>query len=236
MLRAGVPGSVCSVALLLNLVLYTLSILVIAPIAIALCPGVLATFCLPARWFIVVGAVLQLALAGLFLLLLVRPGLVERIALWCLDLLSRGRLRLRAEQWRAALAKKMPEYRACTQVLRRDWRLLAAAFCCNLLQRLSLLLMPVCLLLGSAGSPQQALRAAAIQACIILAPTPRLCQAPWVWQISSSWTGYGHLTQDPVSMELASRGISFYGCFLLCGLILLAGVLASGIYRKRENP
>ena len=128
MLRAGVPGSVCSVALLLNLVLYTLSILVIAPIAIALCPGVLATFCLPARWFIVVGAVLQLALAGLFLLLLVRPGLVERIALWCLDLLSRGRLRLRAEQWRAALAKKMPEYRACTQVLRRDWRLLAAAF------------------------------------------------------------------------------------------------------------
>ena len=48
--------------------------------------------------------------------------------------------------------------------------------------------------------------------------------------------GYGHLTQDPVSMELASRGISFYGCFLLCGLILLAGVLASGIYRKRENP
>ena len=102
MLRAGVPGSVCSVALLLNLVLYTLSILVIAPIAIALCPGVLATFCLPARWFIVVGAVLQLALAGLFLLLLVRPGLVERIALWCLNLLSRGLLRLRAEQWRAA--------------------------------------------------------------------------------------------------------------------------------------
>lgn len=49
-----------------------------------------------------VGAVLQLALAGLFLLLLVRPGLVERIALWCLNLLSRGRLRLRAEQWRAA--------------------------------------------------------------------------------------------------------------------------------------
>ena len=236
MLRAGVPGSVCSVALLLNLVLYTLSILVIAPIAIALCPGVLATFCLPARWFIVVGAVLQLALAGLFLLLLVRPGLVERIALWCLNLLSRGRLRLRAEQWRAALAKKMPEYRACTQVLRRDWRLLAAAVCCNVLQRLSLLLVPVCLLLGSAGSPQQALRAAAIQACIILgsnaAPLPgAMGVADFLFL-----DGYGHLTQDPVSMELASRGISFYGCFLLCGLILLAGVLASGIYRKRENP
>lgn len=199
-------------------------------------PRVLATFCLPARWFIVVGAVLQLALAGLFLLLLVRPGLVERIALWCLNLLSRGRLRLRAEQWRAALAKKMPEYRACTQVLRRDWRLLAAAFCCNLLQRLSLLLVPVCLLLGSAGSPQQALRAAAIQACIILgsnaAPLPgAMGVADFLFL-----DGYGHLTQDPVSMELASRGISFYGCFLLCGLILLAGVLASGIYRKRENP
>ena len=193
------------VSLLLNLVLYTLSILVIAPIAIALCPGVLATFCLPARWFIVVGAVLQLALAGLFLLLLVRPGLVERIALWCLDLLSRGRLRLRAEQWRAALAKKMPEYRACTQVLRRDWRLLAAAFCCNLLQRLSLLLVPVCLLLGSAGSPEQALRAAAIQACIILgsnaAPLPgAMGVADFLFL-----DGYGHLTQDPVSMELASR-------------------------------
>ena len=48
--------------------------------------------------------------------------------------------------------------------------------------------------------------------------------------------GYCALVQDPVSMELASRGISFYGCFVLCGLILLAGVLASGIYRKREVP
>ena len=96
--------------------------------------------------------------------------------------------------------------------------------------------MPVCLLLGSAGSPQQALRAAAIQACIILgsnaAPLPgAMGVADFLFL-----DGYGHLTQDPVSMELASRGISFYGCFLLCGLILLAGVLASGIYRKRENP
>lgn len=71
-------GSVCSVALLLNLVLYTLSILVIAPVTIALYPGVFLGFSLPARCFIAIGAIMQLALAGLFLLLLVRPGLVER--------------------------------------------------------------------------------------------------------------------------------------------------------------
>lgn len=235
MLRTGVPGSVCSVALLLNLVLYTLSILVIAPIAIALCPGIFWGFSLPARWLIAVGAVLQLALAGLFLLLLIRPGLVERLAGWCLDLLARGRMRPRAERWRAALAAKMPDYRCCTRALRRDWRLLAAAFSCNLLQRLSLLLVPVCLFLGSAGAPEQALPAAAIQACIVLgsnaAPLPgAMGVADFLFL-----DGYGPLAQDPVSMELASRGISFYGCFLLCGLILLAVALASGIYRKRAK-
>ncbi len=79
---AGYRAPVCSVALLLNLVLYTLSILVIAPVTIALYPGVFLGFSLPARCFIAIGAIMQLALAGLFLLLLVRPGLVERVAGW----------------------------------------------------------------------------------------------------------------------------------------------------------
>ena len=94
--------------------LYTLSILVIAPVTIALYPGVFLGFSLPARCFIAIGAIMQLALAGLFLLLLVRPGLVERVAGWGLNLLSRGRLRTRAERWRACLAAKMPDYRSCT--------------------------------------------------------------------------------------------------------------------------
>ncbi len=236
MLRSGVPGSVCSVALLLNLVLYTLSILVIAPVTIALCPGVFLGFSLPARCFITIGAVIQLALAGLFLLLLVQPSLVEQVAGWGLNLLSRGRLRTRAAQWRACLEAKMPDYRACTQALRRDWRLLATAFSCNLVQRLSLLLVPVCFFFGSGGKLGQALAVAAVQSCIVLgsnaAPLPgAMGVADYLFL-----DGYGALVQDPVSMELASRGISFYGCFVLCGLILLAGVLASGIYRKREIP
>ena len=114
--------------------------------------------------------------------------------------------------------------------------MLIAAFSCNLIQRLSLLLVPVCFFFGSGGRLEQALAVAAVQSCIVLgsnaAPLPgAMGVADYLFL-----DGYCALVQDPVSMELASRGISFYGCFVLCGLILLAGVLASGIYRKREVP
>lgn len=156
---------------------------------------------------------------------------------WGLNLLSRGRLRARAERWRACLGGKdagLPE------LYPDPAPGLAIVDCCFLLQPhpsgCPSFLVPVCFFFGSGGRLEQALAVAAVQSCIVLgsnaAPLPgAMGVADYLFL-----DGYCALVQDPVSMELASRGISFYGCFVLCGLILLAGVLASGIYRKREVP
>ena len=35
-------------------------------------------------------------------------------------------------------------------------------------------------------------------------------------------SGFGQIVRDPVSVELLSRGISFYSTILACGVLLLA--------------
>lgn len=235
MVRAGIPGPVCTVALLLNLILYTLSLLILGPVLLLLAPEAAAWFGPLSRALVGAGFVIQLVLAALFLLLMTRERLIRRLAAWLLSLLRKLRLVRQAEKWQAGLEEKLADYRACARAVGRDARLLLGAFVCNLLQRLALILVPVCIFLGTGGGLRQAPAVAAVQSCIVLgsnaAPLPgAIGVADYLFL-----DGYAHLVGDTVSMELLSRGISFYGCFLVSGLIVLGGVLGAGIHRRREK-
>lgn len=234
MLRDKVPGHMCTVSLLLNLIQYTLSILVIGPVAFLLSPKLAAGFHPVSLWLVGIGFVIQLLLSALFILLMLRPGMVLWVADRGLRLLQALRLLRNGDKRRASLAAKMPVYYECAQAVKHDWKLLLGSFLFNFLQRFSMLLVPVCVYLGTGGRPQWIPRILAVQSCVVLgsnaAPLPgAMGLADYLFL-----DGYSHLVHDTVSMELLSRGISFYGCFLLCGLIVLAGRILAGIQRKRE--
>ena len=88
MMRDGIPGPVSTVALLVNLIMYTLSIVVIGAFCFAVRPGVYAMFSPLARGMILAGCAVQLGLATLFLLLLREHRLLHRICDGALGLLA----------------------------------------------------------------------------------------------------------------------------------------------------
>ena len=86
MMRSGIPAAPTAVALLINLVLYTLSILLMAAAGLALHPGLLKLFGPASRILIWVGAGTQVALlAGLTLLIFHEP-IFLRLADWALKI------------------------------------------------------------------------------------------------------------------------------------------------------
>lgn len=235
MLKNKVPGHICTVALLLNLILYTLSILVIGPVFILLYPSLLNRFSTVSLCFIGAGILIQLALSVLFMLLILKPRLVGRAAAWGIRLLSKLHLVSDGKLWLDALEAKMPDYAACSAAVAKDRWLVTGAFACNLLQRLSLLLVPFFVYLGTNGVPAKAPMAIAIQSCVVLGSNAMPLPGAMGVADYLFLDGYSNLVSDTVCMELLSRGISFYGCFLLCGLVVLVGRIVSGVQKRRNK-
>ncbi len=234
MMRSGIPGATCSVVLLLNLVMYTLVILIISPVAIAICPNVFNMFGPLSKILVGAGFAIQLVLSLFFVFLILRDKLIWRIADGALSLLEKVRIIRKKGKYRKILADKMPEYRACVELGSKDPKLILGAFGFNLLQRVSLLLVPVCIYLGTGGTLQGAPAAFGVQSCVVLgsnvAPLPGAMGVVDYLFLD----GYSKLTPNTVSMALLSRGISFYGCFALCGLIILVSRIIIGVRNKEK--
>lgn len=234
MMRSGIPGATCSVVLLLNLVMYTLAILAVGPLVLAICPGVFELFGPLSKVLVAIGFVMQLVLSLFFIILILRDQLIWRIADGALSLLEKLRILRKKGEYRQKLANKMPEYRACVELGRKDPKLIFGAFAFNLLQRVSLLLVPVFVYMGTGGTIQGAPAAFGVQSCVVLGSN--VVPLPGAMGVVEYLflDGYSNITPNTVSMALLSRGISFYGCFLLCGLIMLVSRIIIGVRNKEK--
>lgn len=234
MMRSGIPGATCSVVLLLNLVMYTLVILIVGPLAIGMYPGVLTLFGPLSKVLVGIGFVMQLVLSLFFVMLILRDKLIWRIADGALSLLEKLHILRKKGEYRQKLADKMPEYRACVELGSKDPKLILGTFGFNLLQRVSLLLVPVCIYMGTGGTIQGAPAVFGVQSCVVLGSN--VVPLPGAMGVVEYLflDGYSQIVPNTVSMALLSRGISFYGCFLLCGLIILVSRIIIGVRNKER--
>ena len=108
---------------------------------------------------------------------------------------------------------------------------LIRAFLCNLLQRLSLLLVPVMTFLATGGAPRSIARAFTAQGLVVLGSN----SVPLPGGVGVSdylfMDLFGNFVPDPAELNLLSRGISFYACILLCALAMLVSLAL----RKRRG-
>ncbi len=221
MMRSGIPAAPTAVALLINLVLYTLSILLMAAAGLALHPGLLKLFGPASRILIWVGAGTQVALlAGLTLLIFHEP-IFLRLADWALKIGHKLHLIRDIESRKQKYAELRDDYQQCSGALRRQWKLILLSFVFNLAQRLAIVLSPVCVYLAEGGNRARIGEAFAAQTMVILGsnavPLPgSVGVADYLFL-----DGYRSLAQSPVLLELLSRAISFYSCVVLCGALLL---------------
>ena len=235
MMRDGIPGPVATVALLVNLIMYTLSIVFIGAFCFIARPGVFALFSPLAQGMILAGCAVQLGLAMLFLLLLREHRLLHRVCDAALRLLERLHLLRRPQAKRERLRKAIEEYREHVHMMAGQRRVLVRAFLLNLMQRVSLIAVTMCTFRALGGAGARMLDAWAVQGFSVLGynfvPIPGAVGVADLMLLD----GFGQLMseQSAAHLELLSRTLSFYSCILICGATVLLKYLIARV--RKDN-
>ena len=228
MAASGIPGAVITVTLLLNLMMYTVATLTIGVFCLAVRFSLFLLFDRLSRFLILAGMVMLVLLVLLFYGLLRRGEMLERLGRKLFSLLTRLHLMRHPDRWTEKLDKMVQEYSLCARTVAGSTRLLLAVFFLNLAQRISQISVTP-LLFRAIGGTGRGADLWVIQA---------------LSQIGSNWVpipgGMGaadYLMLDgfqilfsrdfSYELEIMSRGLSFYICTLLSGLVVLIGFFIS---------
>ncbi len=237
MMKDKIPGAVTTIILLINLTLYTTSIIVIGIVCFLAGPGMLAKFGTLSKLMIIIGFCFQFILLAVFVLLVYKEKIVMKIANFGMRILYKMHLVRDIEKRQKHLKEVEQQYKECAKAIKDNKKSIFIAFLCNFMQRISQILVSVCVFIAVEGSITRAMDAFVAQGFVVLGsnsvPIPGAVGAADYLFID----GFGSFIQDPVSIELLSRGISFYICIIICGIVTLAAYMSEslkGMKRKKK--
>ena len=225
MIRDKIPVPVATAALLLNLIMYTLAVLLNGAVCLIAGPHVFLRFDTVSRVLIVLGFVTLAGLGVTFFLLLFHPKLPGIIMGGIIKVLTKLHLMRHPDKWRHKLDHALTEYGQCVRLMRSGKRLAAGAFALNLLQRMSQISVSVFVYLALGGSPSRLWEIWMTQSMCVLGsncvPIPGAMGVTEYLMLR----GYQAMmdTEQAFHLEILSRGFSFYFCVVFSGLATLAG-------------
>lgn len=222
MIKRGIPGTVATVSLLVNLILYTLSIVAIGLMFMLLRFDIILSLPLPAQLLVYIGAIMQVGLVLVFILLLYKGQILWSIGDGCIRLLGKMKLLRKTERKREKLRKSFEDYRTRVHQVSGQTPSIIKAFICNFFQRLMLTMIVGFVSLAMGGNFNDFISVCALQAFVILGAS--WIPIPGAMGVSDYLLLVGFANYWPywseefaLHLELCSRGISFYACVLLCG-------------------
>ena len=206
-----IPVAVATVALLLNL---------FDPLSITL---------------ITIGFITQFVLMLIFILLVYKAAIVKSIAHGLLKFGQKIHLVKNMDKKLKKLDDMEREYKECANLILKNKKTLFGAFMCNFLQRVSQILVSVFVFIGVTHGFKDSLNSFSVQGFVALGsnavPIPGAIGAADYLYID----GFTSLLPDPVSVELLSRGISFYVCVIVCGIFTLGAYSFYNFKRKKKK-
>lgn len=223
MMKDGISGTVATVALLLNLTMYTFSILLIGFVCFVFRPQLFFEFGPVARVMIVMGYTAQILFSVFLFLLVKNERLLQKICRAALRIPAKLHLIRHVEEKQEKLDQSMREYRRCSEMLAGSGVLLFKVFLLNFMQRVSQIsvTMFVSAALGIGGLSM--LDVWILQGYVVLGsnyvPVPGgmgVVDYLMLDAFDACMTA-----QQAVNLELVSRSVSFYCCILLCGAAML---------------
>ncbi len=235
MMQHGIPISVVTAALLLNLLMYTASMLVIGAICIIIQPFTFLNFHLPGRIFIIVGYIIIAIFGEMFWLMLKKKKLLESIVVKTLKLLKKMHLVKRTDNKIVKIKKKMDNYADAARRMSGQGKTLLLAFLLNLLQRLSQLMVPVFMYLALHGDASKAPTIWVTQSLVTIGSSCMPIPGGMGIIDYLMLDGFGKLMTEEAAarLELLSRSLSFYICVLICGITTLIGYIQT--LRRNKN-
>lgn len=234
MRRDGIPIGVTTATLILNMMMYTFSIIFLGFIALIISPGVFRNFSDVSEVLIIIGAV-SLSLLGLvFLLLLKKEDVIFKPLTAFFVFLHKRNLIKNDNGIEKRLEKAKKDYKTCSELLSSTKGVFLSAFVWNVLQRASQMVVPM-LVYAALGGDRHKLALVFSKQCLITIGYNYI-PIPGGMGISDYLMvdGFSEMMGRELAfvVEMISRGMTFYVCVSLSGIITLIGYL---LLRKRKG-
>jgi len=232
MIKDGIPGSTSAVALLANLIMYTLSIIVIGVIAVCINPSLFFSFSAFSKFLIIAGTLVNFALLFFFVMLLYREEITRKIVI---SLISFGAF-LHIIRHKTKMIDKashwMDDFRDKAAMLKGHTSMLCKVFLWNLFQRAGVILVTVFTYLATCPPELRtlsyAIRTFSIQSLVVLGAN--FIPVPGAMGVTDylMLDGFDAIMTEEMatSLELLSRSLSFYVCIIICGFIVVAKLIS----------
>lgn len=237
MIQGGVPAAAATAALLLNMVMYNAAILTIGTVCVITEPLIFLHF-QPVNRFLIIAGFLVLAFMGVvFFMLLYRQRTLFWAAEKVISFLTRRHLMHHPEKWYARLSKAAGEFSDAVKMMSGGYRMMLSAYVFNLLQRISQFGVTLCAHLAKGGDPSVLWKLFATQCFVSLGancvPIPGSMGVTDFLMLD----GYMNLMdrETTFSMQMISRGLSFYCLVLLAGLVTLIGYLRIRSRKRKQQ-
>ena len=238
MMKDGIPGTVATVALLVNVIMYNLAIIIISLVTFLIKPETVLGFSTLSKVLIIVGAFCLSFLAMFMLFLLYKSRFIQRIGHWFINLFVKIRLIRKPEKIRAKLDSCIESYDTHVSKLKGKSSMLAKVLLYNILQRVCNIAVTLFIYLASSENPGVAFDVWSAQCMVVLGtnmlPIPGAVGISDYLLIDSFGT-IGFDAMGAVNLSLLSRTISFYFSVIVCGTSLIIYAISNKIKEKKQE-
>lgn len=235
MMKDKIPGPVVTVILLANLIMYTLALLFLGIVFVVFRFDVFLSFTTLSKILIAIGVVVLIVLGVSFYLLLRHARILYTICDKVLSFFEKIHIIKNGKKKRDKLHATMNDYRQCARSLNGKRRVLFEAFFWNVMQRLSQFGVAFMVFMATGIPFKDALNVWAIQCFVSLGsncvPIPGSMGVADYLMLDGYQQIVGH--HMATNMELLCRSMSFYGCILVSGLIVVIEFIIQKL-RSRE--
>ncbi len=238
MMKDGIPGAVTTVALIVNLIMYTFAILIIGVFCFILKPSIFLGFSVVGKVLIIVGCFCLTSLALFFILILFKSNILKRVGFWGINLLNKLHIIRKPYKYKKKICCAIKSYDGYVGQLKGKQRSIILALIFNVLQRCSVICVTL-FAFFAAGGDKTLWAAVIVSQCMVILGT-NVLPIPGAMGISdymlvTAFSAIGFSELAALNLNLISRGISFYICVIICGLSLIAKVISYAIINKRAE-
>ena len=235
--KDGVSAVEVTVSLILNITMYTISLVTLGLISIIFFPRTFMHFNLTGKITICIGIFVMILLTAFLILLLKKQSILNKIGNIIISILRKFHFKNASEKFKNKLSKAIEDYNECVITLAGKKKLLIKTYLLNLLQRASQILVTVFCYYAMHENIGNGLQIFAIQTFVVVGSN--FIPIPGAIGISEylMFFGYSMIMGDEASYTLAilSRGISFYTCSIISIFTVISGYILIRIKQKKKE-
>lgn len=224
MMKDGMDSMLATTALIVNLCMYTLSVVVIGVISFIFGFSIFTHYTLVSKILILGGLVIQIGLVVFFVMILFNERLLHRICSAAINILAKLKLIKRVDERQAKLTELMNNYRNYAVIISGHKKTLFFVFMFNMIQRIAQIAVTMFVYMATTGSAlKDSFNIVILQAYTTIGSY--VVPMPGGIGVTDylMFDGFGNLMceAEAVKLQLLSRSMSFYFCILICGISVL---------------